>query len=204
MSMSNDRGFFMRKAIITAAASALLVGIATAALASSGGDGHHVDSGVLLKDFLYRCLNFGVTFGLLAYFVTKPIRNGLAGRREGIEKALREAEAAQAEAEGKFAEYDRKLSQAEAEIAELQNALRREGELERERILASAREMAAKISLEAEKSAANEVAKARAELRQDAARMAISIAEELLKKNFTPADQDRLVNEYMQKVGELH
>lgn len=194
----------MRKVTITTAAIFLLTGLATVALAASGGDGHHVDSGVLLKDFLYRCLNFGVAFGLLAYFVTKPIRKGLAGRREGIAKALADAEAAKADAEAKFAEYDRKLSKASAEIEEIQIALRREGELERERILASAREMSEKIKQEAEKSAANEVAKARAELRQEAARMAITIAEDLLKKNFTSADQDRLVSEYLQKVGDLH
>jgi F-type H+-transporting ATPase subunit b len=194
----------MRKGTIIAVASTLLVGLAAAALASSGGEGHHADSGALLKDFLWRCLNFGVTFGLLAYFVTKPIRQGLAGRSEGVEKALREAETVKAEAEAKFAEYDRKLSQAEAEIGEIRAGIRREGELERERILASAREMAAKITQEAEKSAANEVAKARAELRQEAARMAIALAEELVTKNFTAADQDRLVNEYMQKMGELH
>ena len=30
------------------------------------------------------------------------------------------------------------------------------------------------------------------------------IAEELLKKNFTKDDDTRLIDEYMQKVGELH
>lgn len=193
-----------RKMTVAVAAAVVLTGLATAALAASGGDGHHVDSGVLLKDFLYRCLNFGVAFGLLAYFVTKPIRKGLSGRREGIAKALADAETSKAEAEAKFAEYDRKLSKAAAEIEEIQIALRREGEMERERILSSAREMSEKIKQEAEKSAANEVAKARAELRQEATRMAIAIAEDLLKKNFTSEDQNRLVSEYLQKVGELH
>jgi len=197
------RGMTMRKGTIIAVATLLLTGLAAAALAS-GGEGHHVDSGVLLKDFLWRCLSFGVTLGLVVYFVRTPIRKGLAGRREGIEKALRDAEAAKAEAEAKFAEYDRKLSKASAEIEEIQDAIRREGELERERTLASAREMAEKIKQEAEKSAANEIAKARAELRQEAARMAIAIAEDLLKKNVTGEDQSRLVSEYMQKVGELH
>lgn len=197
------RGMTMRKGTIIAVGTLLLTGLAAAALAS-GGEGHHVDSGVLLKDFLWRCLSFGVTLGLVVYFVRTPIRKGLAGRREGIEKALRDAEAAKAEAEAKFAEYDRKLSKASAEIEEIQDAIRREGELERERTLASAREMAEKIKQEAEKSAANEIAKARAELRQEAARMAIAIAEDLLKKNVTGDDQSRLVSEYMQKVGELH
>jgi F-type H+-transporting ATPase subunit b len=149
-------------------------------------------------------LSFGVTVGVLIYFVRKPIRQGLTGRRDGIEKALRDAEAVKSEAEGKFAEYDRKLSKAAAEIEEIQVALRREAELERERTLANAREMTEKIKQEAEKSAANEIAKARTELRQEAARMAIAMAEDLLKKNFTSDDQNRLVSEYLQKVGELH
>lgn len=202
--MRLDKGMAMRKGSVIVVVTVLLVGLAAVALAASGGDGHHVDSGVLLKDFLWRCLSFGVTVGVLVYFVRKPIRQGLAGRRDGIEKALRDAEAAKAEAEAKFAEYDRKLSKAAAEIEEIQVALRREAELERERTLANAREMTEKIKQEAEKSAANEIAKARTELRQEAARMAIAMAEDLLKKNFTSDDQNRLVSEYLQKVGELH
>jgi F-type H+-transporting ATPase subunit b len=64
--------------------------------------------------------------------------------------------------------------------------------------------MAEKIGLEAEKTAAYEVSKARARLREEATLMAIEIAEELLKKNFTREDHSRLVDEYLQKVGELH
>lgn len=188
---------------IAGAVSLLVFAFAVTALASSG-EAHHVDSGVLLKDFLWRILNFAVTFGLLAYFVTKPIRRGLAGRREGIEKTLLQAENARKEAEAKFAEYDSKLARAAGEVEEIYAEIRREGELERQRILANAQEMAAKIRQEAERTAANEVAKARAELRQEAAQMAVRLAEDILRRNMTAQDQDRLVEEYMQKVGELH
>jgi F-type H+-transporting ATPase subunit b len=199
--MTSTKGFFMRTvkpALITVV---LLLGTAAIALAA---EEHHAASGALLSDFLYRCLNFAVTFGLLAYFVTKPLRKGLSGRREGIEKALRDAQKSREEAEAKFAEYDSKLTKAAAEIEEIHDSIRKEGELEREKILANAREMAEKITQEAEKSAANEIAKARAELRREASHMAIEIAEEILKKNFTKADHTRLVDEYMQKVGELN
>jgi F-type H+-transporting ATPase subunit b len=199
----NFKGVKMTKGRLTSAATALLLISASAALAA-GGEGHHVDSGVLLKDFLYRCLNFAVMAGILGYFITKPIRKGMAARREGIEKDLREARAAKEGAEAKFAEYDRKLSKASAEIEEIYASIRKEGELEREKILANANEMADKIRREAEKTAANEVNKAKAQLRQEATRMAIEIAEELLKKNFTKEDHSRLVNEYLEKVGELH
>lgn len=179
----------------------LLLLTAGVALAAGGG---HVDSGVLLKDFLYRTLNFVLMLAILVYFIAKPFKKGMASRREGIAKALQEAENARQQAEAKFAEYDAKLSKAEAEIAEIYAAIRQEGEAERERILANAQEMALKIQQEAEKSAVNAVAKARTELRQEASKLAVALAEDMLKKGFTEADHARLVEEYMQKVGELH
>jgi F-type H+-transporting ATPase subunit b len=199
----NVKGVRMKTKLNGILAGILMVATASTVLAA-GGEGHHVDSGVLLKDFLYRLFNFAVTFGLLAYFVTKPIRKGLSGRKEGIEKSLAEAKAAQEKAEAKFAEYDDKLTKASAEIDDIYAAIKREGELERERILANAREMALKIEEEAKKSAALEVAKARVELQREASDMALKVAEELLKKNFNSNDQNRLVDEYMKKVGELH
>ena len=164
----------------------------------------HQDPAVLLRDFLFRVFNFALLVGALAYFISKPIRNGLKGRREGIENTLHQARTAQAEAEEKFREYDRKLSRAAAEIEDIYASIRQEGELERDRILVNAREMARKIRLEAQRAADHEVSRARVELREEATRLAIAIAEELLKKKFTAEDQTRLVKEYIQKVGELH
>jgi F-type H+-transporting ATPase subunit b len=171
--------------------------------AVAAGDAH-VDSGVLLKDFLFRLLNFAIVVGVLAYLLKKPIRNGLSGRRDDIEKALAEAKKVQEEAEAKFAEYDRKLSTASAEIAAISAAIRKEAELEKQKIIAGAREQAAKIEQDAEKAADLEVAKARQSLQQEAVQLAVGIAEDLLKKNLTKEDDSRMIDEYMQKVGELH
>jgi F-type H+-transporting ATPase subunit b len=173
------------------------------AVALAAGAGH-ADSGVILKDFIWRCVNFAVMVGLLAYFVSKPIRNGLQNRRADIEKTLADAAAARDAAEAKARDYQEKLAKAAGEIESIYAAIRREGELERDRILASAREMAAKIEQEADAKAASAVARARTELRAEAARLAVELAEELLAKSVTAADQQRLVDEYMQKVGELH
>ena len=172
--------------------------------AFASGDGGHADGGVLLKDFLYRCLNFALLVGLLAYFLTKPIRKGLKDRREGIAKTLAEAEAAKEAAEAKYREYSEKLAKATEEIDKITASIRREGEVEREKILVAAKEMAVKIEQEAESKASSVVTSARAELREEAARLAVELAEVMLKKQVSAADQQRLVDEYMQKVGELH
>jgi F-type H+-transporting ATPase subunit b len=198
--MKAVQGFSVKFSALVLFATVFLAA-SSAALAASAG---HVDSGVLLKDFLYRVLNFAVMFGILAYFITKPIRKGMAGRREGIEKSLREAKMAKEEAEARFAEYESKLTRASAEIDEITASIRREGEAEREKILTNARLMAEKIRTEAEKSAAYEMTKARTELRREASALAIRMAEEILKKNISEGDHVRLIDEYMQKVGELH
>lgn len=190
------------KTVMTAV---LLVCLTTGVAYASGEGGNgHADSGVLLKDFLWRCLNFGLMVALLAYLLAKPIKKGLAGRREGIEKALAEAKRTKEEAEAKFAEYDQKLALATEEIEEIGNAIRREGELEKQKIIESAKEMAIKIEQDAEKAAALEVAKARTALQREAVQLAVELAEDLLKKNFTKEDDARLIDEYMKKVGELH
>lgn len=176
---------------------ALLSGVATAA-------GGHADSGVLLKDFLFRLFNFAVVVAVLVYFLRKPIRNGLTGRRDAIEQALEEARKAKEEAEARFAEYDRKLNEATQEIASITAAIKKEAELEKQKIIANAKEQAAKIEQDAEKAVELEVAKARISLQQEAVRLAVDIAEEILKENFTKEDDGRLIDEYMRKVGELH
>ncbi len=181
---------------------AALVMFPVVALAAGGGG--HADSGAILKDFIYRCVNFILMVGLLAYFVTKPIRKGLKERSAEVEKTLAEAEAAKEAAEAKHREYSEKLAKATEEIATIAASIRREGELERDKIIATAKELAAKIEHEADNKASGVVAQARAELREEAARLAVELAVDLLKKQVSADDQKRLVEEYMQKVGELH
>lgn len=173
-------------------------------VAFAAGGGGHADSGAILKDFIYRCVNFILMVGLLAYFVTKPIRKGLKERSAEVEKTLADAEAAKEAAEAKHREYSEKLAKATEEIATIAASIRREGELERDKIIATAKDLAAKIEQEADNKASGVVAQARAELREEAARLAVELAIDLLKKQVNADDQKRLVEEYMQKVGELH
>lgn len=180
---------------------ALLMAPAVVFAATGGG---HAGDGVILKDFLYRCLSFVLMVGLLAYFVTKPIRKGLKDRTAEIEKTLADAQAAKEAAEGKHREYSEKLAKATEEIAVITNSIQREGELEREKIIAAAKDLAVKIEEEADSKASSVVAKARIELRAEAANLAVELAEDMLKKQVNADDQKRLVDEYMQKVGELH
>ena len=186
---------------------ASLLGTVALALASGGEGGHgggHGGGAAQVMDLIWRCINFAILIVILVWALKKSnVKGMLANRSETIAKALAEAEEAKAAAERKFAEYNDKLARANQEIAEIQSAIRAEGQAEKERIVAEAQATATKIMEQAQKTAEQEVFKARQELRQEAARLAVQLAEQSLKEKIVADDQNRLVSEYLTKVVEL-
>jgi F-type H+-transporting ATPase subunit b len=192
--------------IITVTACLLLAVLAAAGFASEGGEGaHHVDTAKQLKDFAWRVLDFAALMALVVWALKKAnVKGTLAARQVAIEKTLQEAAEAKAAAEKKLAEYSEKLAAANLEIDGIYAAIRTEGEAEKTRIIAEAKVMAEKIREQASQSANQEVLKARTELRVEAARLAVELAEMSIKEKIVQDDQDRLVGEYLTKVVELH
>jgi F-type H+-transporting ATPase subunit b len=182
----------------TAASVGLIFALAGVAFASS--DGHAADSGVLLKDFLYRCLNFAIVFGALAYVLAKPLRKGLGDRRAQLIETLEQANKARASAEAKVAEYEHKLADSDREIAELLTQAKEANNRERIGALAEAQALADTVRKEARQCADREIERARRELRAETAKMAISMAEERLRQEITNEDHARLVTENLQQM----
>ena len=203
MSMVTDRS---KKIIITLAYISAIVLLASAGFASEGGGAaaHHPDSGAQMKDFGWRVLNFAVLLGIIIWALKKAdVKGSLSARQADIEKSLKDAEAARTAAEAKLREYGVKLDQAAKEIDELHAAIIREGEQEKNRIIAEATVAAEKIVAQAALSAEQETVKARNELRAEAARLAVEIATGKLTGAIQKNDHDRFVGEYLDKVVQI-
>ena len=172
-------------------------------LAAGGGDSH-ADSAAVMKDFVWRVINFAILAGIVFWALKKAnLKGSLAERQSQIEKSLREAREARDAAEAKLKEYSEKLAKANQEVEELRAAMLQEAEAEKQRIIAEAKVAAEKIALQAVKSADQEVLKARAELRAEAARLAVELAAGRLSGAVQKADHDRFVQDYLGKVGQL-
>jgi F-type H+-transporting ATPase subunit b len=184
---------------------AVVVLVASAGFASEGaGAEHHADSAAQMKDLGWRVLNFAVLLGILVWAMKKAnVKGSLAERQAGIEKDLKEAQVAKEVAEAKLREYSGKLDQATKEIDELHAAIIREGEQEKQRIIAEAHKAAGKIAAQASLSAEQETVKARSELRAEAARLAVEIATGKLSGTIQKSDHDRFVGEYLDKVVQI-
>lgn len=202
MPMLSERN---KKIAFSLACLAVVVIAASVGFASEGGEGaHHVDKGAQMKDFGWRVLNFAVLAGILVWALKKAnVKASLADRQAQIEKSLVEAQQAKEAAEAKLREYSAKLDQASKEIDEIHAAIIREGEQEKERIIAEAKVAAQKIAAQAALSAEQETIKARAELRAEAARLAVEVATGKLTGAIQKADHDRFVGEYLDKVVQI-
>ena len=73
-------------------------------------------------------------------------------------------------------------------------------EEESERILAKAREAAARIKSDALEATSQELLRARRELRAEAAGLAVELAGEILKEQVGDADRQRLLDEFITRV----
>lgn len=200
MLMLNDRRI---QKVCSALVVLLPVLVASVAVAAGGGE-HHADSGALIKDFIWRVINFAILVGIVVWALKKAnVKGSLAERQAAIEKNLKEAREARAAAEAKLKEYSEKLDKANLEVEQLRAAMMQEAEAEKQRIIAEARAAAVKIAAQAAQSADQEVLKARTELRAEAARLAVELAAGKLSGAVQKADHDRFVQDYLGKVGHL-
>lgn len=163
---------------------------------ASGGN----DEIVWKKTDWFKVMNFAVLAIGLFILVRKPVAGALEGRIEGIKEDLRALEAEKLEAEKQLEEYNKRIATLDKEVEKIVSDYHQQGEAAKEKILASARESAEKIEEQAKRNIENEFELARQRLRMDVFAQAVSRAEALVKGEITSEDQDRLVEEYLDKV----
>ncbi|OGP55733.1 MAG: hypothetical protein A2V67_13425 [Deltaproteobacteria bacterium RBG_13_61_14] len=141
--------------------------------------------------------NFLILVTILWYFGRGPLKEHLVQRRAGLAEAIAEAERQKLAAEDRHQEYREKLDRIGEEMAGLKQAMREEAEREKERILAAARDEAARIRHEAEFTSRQELSKARAALREEAAALTVELAEKVIRQVINDQDQERILRDYL-------
>lgn len=154
-------------------------------------------------DLLWRALNFSGLVFILVYFLTKPVKEGLRGRRQGIMEQFEDLDAKKSEAEQEYKEYEAKLAGMDDELKKMIDTAIAQGETEKERIIAEANRAADDIKRQADMAVQSAVADAQQTLKADIAEQAALMAEEIIKKNLQDTDQNSLVEDYLTKVGGL-
>lgn len=178
----------------------LLFGFAGAAVSSTEGGGHAQESKGWVATDTYRVMNFAVLAIALFFLLRKPLAKGLSDRTTGIRDQLSDLEARKKEAEAQLADYSEKLAGLDQEAEQLVAEYIRQGNETRERILQEAEKAAEKLEIQALRNIEHEFKTAKAKLQEDILEKALVKAEEIIQERITAEDQDRLVDEYLEKV----
>jgi F-type H+-transporting ATPase subunit b len=168
-----------------------VAGPAIASDDSHGGDG---------MQFFFQALNLAILLGVLVYFGRKPIKGFLADRRDQIKGDVDQAAALLEAAETRYAEWQRRLIDLDSESETIRNDGRRRAEEEAQAILAEAQAAAERIHRDAESAVEQELRRAKARLRDEAATLATELAERILKEQLGAADKERLMDEFITRV----
>jgi F-type H+-transporting ATPase subunit b len=178
---------------------AVMVLIAGAGMAWASSEGEAAHGGFTSTD-AFRIMNFVVLAGVLFFLLRKPIPRALNNRIRGIQEHLKDLEAKKSEAEAQLAAYNQKLSALEKEAERIVADYIRQGQEAKARILKEAESASEKIQLQARRNIEHEFEQTKSQLQREIFEKALLKAEELLKQNITAQDQNKLIEEYLQKV----
>jgi F-type H+-transporting ATPase subunit b len=173
------------------------VGVVSAS--SEGKSGHEEVKGWVATD-TYRVMNFSVLVIGLFILLRKPVSQALDSRIKGIKDQLSELEAKKKDAEKELAKYTERLSHLEQESEKIIEEYIRQGNEAKARIIDEAKKTVDKLEEQARRNIEHEFKQAKIKLQQDILEKALVNAEALIKKNISTQDQDKLVDEYLEKV----
>ena len=178
----------------------LSYGVALAA----GGHGGPDRSGDLL-DLLYRFINFALLIIILFWAVRKAgIKGFFTARSEEIRQKLDDLRRGKEYAEAKYQELEKRLREFEGNRQGIIEQFKAEGLAEKERIIAEAEERVKQILEQAELTIQREMESARDRLKQEVVSLAAQKSKEILAREMTDKDQDRLVEEFIERLGTIH
>lgn len=148
----------------------------------------------------YKVINFAVLAAVLIYLLRKPVKKGLNNRIESIKNQLEELEAKKKAAEEELAKYNQKFQQLDQEAQQIIDQYIQQGNEAKARIIAEAEAAAEKLQEQARRNIEHEFGKARRELQDEVIEKALAQAESMIKDKISRQDQERLVDEYLDKV----
>ncbi|GLO67665.1 F0F1 ATP synthase subunit B [Oceanobacillus kimchii] len=158
--------------------------------------------GLRWPDMLVQLFFFLVLLALLKKFAWGPLMNKMEERENYVANEIESAEQSRAEAEKASKEAAEQLNQVKAEAQKMIEDAKAAGAKQEQAIIDSAREEANRIKEAAQADIQNEKERAIQALQDKVASLSVLIASKVIEKELSEQDQEKLINEYIQEVGE--
>ena len=162
--------------------------------------GHDKSISGMILGMGWPVANFIIFLGVIYYFGNGPLKEYLATRSASIRKDLVEAAELKASAMAQLATVEQKLQALPGELNTLRTRGADEIAAEEKRIAAAAVADRERLLEQTRREIDLQVRLAKKDLIEHAADLSVQLATERIKKETTPADQDRLVDSYLNQV----
>lgn len=189
-------------AAVTAALVLLFSAVTFAQEHAPAADGAHHDQsiGEMLLGLGWPIANFIIFVGVIYYFGNGPLKEYLATRSATIRKDLVEAAELKAAATAQLAAIEQKLQALPGELNTLRSRGAEDIVAEEQRIAAAAAADRERLLEQTRREIDLQVRLAKKDILEHAADLSVALATERIKKETTAADQDRLVDQYLNQV----
>lgn len=184
------------------AAALTLAGVLLLSPATHAAEGGHHDQsiGEMILGLGWPVANFIIFVGVIYYFGNGPLKEYLATRSATIRKDLVEAAELKAAATAQLASIEQKLQALPGELNTLRTRGAEDIVAEEKRIAAAAEADRERLLDQTRREIDLQVRLAKKDILEHAADLSVQLATERIKKETTPADQDRLVENYLKQV----
>lgn len=147
-------------------------------------------------------LNLMIQLFLIKKFLFKPINEILEKRRQMTDKEIDDARQAKAEADDLKNQYESGIANAREEAARIVQSAQKEAQGRADELVQEAQAKAAGIKAQAEADIAQERKKAINEVKNEIGGLAMDIASKVVEKEINEEDHKKLIDQFIQNVGE--
>ena len=158
--------------------------------------------GLLFGDMIIQLITFIILLALITKFAWKPLMNVMQERETHIATEIDQAEQSNQEAQRLMKEANDELKSTRQNAQQIIDEAKDTAKSQQAELLQQAREEAARIKENARLEIEQEKDKAIQALQTQVGSLSVQIASKVIEKELSEDEQEKLINDYLDKVGE--
>lgn len=153
-------------------------------------------------NFVATIANLFIQVCLIKRFLFKPINEVLEKRRAKADEEIQQAVKAKEEAQAIKTEYEKNMEEAKNKANDIMVTAQKTAAIQSEDMLKETSRQIAAMKEKAEKDIAQEKKKAVNEIKNEIGDMAMEIAGKVIEREISESDHAKLIDEFIENVGE--
>ena len=159
-------------------------------------------NGLLFGDMIIQLITFIILLALITKFAWKPLMNVMQEREQHIASEIDQAEQSNQEAKRLMNEANDELKNTRQNAQQIIDDANETAKNQQADLIKAAKEEAARIKENARLEIEQERDKAIQALQTQVGSLSVQIASKVIEKELSETEQEKLINDYLEKVGE--